>query len=52
MKKLLSILFLSFGLVASAAHAAPAAPVAGKDYTVLSAPQPVEAPAGKIEVIE
>jgi thiol:disulfide interchange protein DsbA len=52
MKKLLSILFLSIGLVASAAQAAPAAPVAGKDYTVLSAPQPVEAPAGKIEVIE
>ena len=52
MKKLLSILFLSFGLVASSAHAAPAAPVAGKDYTVLSTPQPVEAPAGKIEVIE
>ncbi|BCF87172.1 thiol:disulfide interchange protein DsbA/DsbL [Paraburkholderia largidicola] len=52
MKKLLSILFLSIGLVASAAQAAPAAPVAGKDYTVLSTPQPVEAPAGKIEVIE
>jgi thiol:disulfide interchange protein DsbA len=52
MKKLLSILFLSIGLVASAVQAAPAAPVAGKDYTVLSAPQPVEAPAGKIEVIE
>ena len=52
MKKLLSILFLSFGLVASAAHASPAAPVAGKDYTTLSTPQPVEAPAGKIEVIE
>ncbi|ALL63268.1 Periplasmic thiol:disulfide interchange protein DsbA [Paraburkholderia caribensis MBA4] len=52
MKKLLSILFLSIGLVASAAQAAPAAPVAGKDYTVLSTPQPVEAAAGKIEVIE
>ncbi|MBP0588783.1 thiol:disulfide interchange protein DsbA/DsbL [Paraburkholderia sp. LEh10] len=52
MKKLLSILFLSFGIVASAAQASPAAPVAGKDYTVLSTPQPVEAPAGKIEVIE
>ncbi|GJG99247.1 thiol:disulfide interchange protein DsbA/DsbL [Paraburkholderia terrae] len=52
MKKLLSILFLSIGLVVSAAQAAPAAPVAGKDYTVLSTPQPVEAPAGKIEVIE
>ncbi|MEM5341919.1 thiol:disulfide interchange protein DsbA/DsbL [Paraburkholderia azotifigens] len=52
MKKLLSILFLSLGIVAGAAQAAPAAPVAGKDYTVLSTPQPVEAPAGKIEVIE
>ena len=52
MKKLLSILFLSIGLVASAVQPAPAAPVAGKDYTVLSTPQPVEAPAGKIEVIE
>lgn len=52
MKKLLSILFLSIGLVASAVQAAPAAPVAGKDYTVLSTPQPVEAAAGKIEVIE
>ncbi|AXE97203.1 thiol:disulfide interchange protein DsbA/DsbL [Paraburkholderia hospita] len=52
MKKLLSILFLSIGLVASAVQAAPAAPVAGKDYTVLSTPQPVEVPAGKIEVIE
>jgi len=52
MKKLLSILFLSLGLVASAAHASPTAPVAGKDYTTLSTPQPVEAPAGKIEVIE
>ncbi|SIT39906.1 Thiol:disulfide interchange protein DsbA [Paraburkholderia piptadeniae] len=52
MKKLLSILFLSLGLVVSAAQAATAAPVAGKDYTVLSTPQPVEEPAGKIEVIE
>jgi thiol:disulfide interchange protein DsbA len=52
MKKLLSILFLSLGVVAGAAHASPTAPEAGKDYTVLSTPQPVEAPAGKIEVIE
>jgi thiol:disulfide interchange protein DsbA len=50
MKKLLSILFLSLGLVAGAAQAA--APVAGKDYTALSTPQPVEVPAGKIEVTE
>src|ERR1700754_5052768 len=52
MKKLLSILFLSLGVVAGAAHASPTAPVSGKAYTVLSTPQPVEAPAGKIEVIE
>jgi protein dithiol oxidoreductase (disulfide-forming) len=52
MKKLLSILFLSVGLIASVSQASAAAPVAGKDYTTLSTPQPVEAPAGKIEVIE
>ncbi|MFP3271085.1 MAG: thiol:disulfide interchange protein DsbA/DsbL, partial [Paraburkholderia sp.] len=39
MKKLLSILFLSLGLVSAAVEASPAAPVAGKDYTVLSSPQ-------------
>jgi len=52
MKKLLSILFLSVGLIASVSQASAAAPVAGKDYTTLATPQPVEAPAGKIEVIE
>ncbi|AJK47887.1 thiol:disulfide interchange protein DsbA/DsbL [Burkholderia plantarii] len=52
MKKLLSTLFLSIGLVAGAAHASPSAPVAGKEYEVMKAPQPVSAPAGKVEVIE
>src|SRR3984957_17836737 len=52
MKKLLSILFLSLGLVSAAVEASPAAPVAGKDYTVLSPAQPVDVPAGKIEVTE
>ncbi len=52
MKKLLSTLFLSLGLVAATAQASPAAPVANTDYTVLATPQPVEVPAGKIEVIE
>ncbi|MFM0595063.1 MULTISPECIES: thiol:disulfide interchange protein DsbA/DsbL [Paraburkholderia] len=52
MKKLLSILFLSLGLVAATAQAAPAAPVSGKDYTVLATPQPTDEPAGKIEVTE
>ncbi|MFC0398084.1 thiol:disulfide interchange protein DsbA/DsbL [Paraburkholderia rhizosphaerae] len=52
MKKLLSLLCLSLGLITAAASASPTAPVAGKDYTVLSSPQPVEVPAGKIEVIE
>jgi protein dithiol oxidoreductase (disulfide-forming) len=58
MKKLFSALALSLGIavvslsVASAAHASPGAPAAGKDYTVLQTPQPVGAPAGKVEVIE
>ena len=49
MKKLLSALALSLGLVAGTlsamnmAHASPAAPVAGTDYTVLQAAQPVDA---------
>jgi len=57
MKKLFSALALSLGLAAgtlgamNAAHASPAAPVAGTDYTVLQAGQPVDAK-GKIEVIE
>ncbi|KAB0637578.1 thiol:disulfide interchange protein [Burkholderia stagnalis] len=52
MKKLLSTLLLSLGLVAGFAQAAPGAPVAGKDYEVMKSPQPVSAPAGKVEVIE
>jgi protein dithiol oxidoreductase (disulfide-forming) len=52
MKKLLSSLLLSFGLIAGFASAASAAPVAGKDYEVMQAPQPTAAPAGKVEVIE
>jgi protein dithiol oxidoreductase (disulfide-forming) len=54
MKKLFSALALSLGMAVgamSAAHASPAAPVAGTDYTVLQAAQPV-APAGKIVVTE
>lgn len=55
MKKVLGALLVSFGLIAGAmqfAHATPAAPLAGTDYTVLSAAQPVDAPAGKIQIIE
>ncbi|HDR9202800.1 TPA: thiol:disulfide interchange protein DsbA/DsbL [Burkholderia vietnamiensis] len=52
MKKLLSTLLLSVGLVAGFAHATPAAPVSGKDFEVMKSPQPVSAPAGKVEVIE
>ncbi|CAB3690327.1 thiol:disulfide interchange protein DsbA/DsbL [Trinickia soli] len=55
MKKLIRTLLFSVSLAvvgAGAAHASPAAPVAGKDYTVLKAPQPADVPAGKIEVIE
>ena len=57
MKKFLSALALSLGLAVGAmsamtsAHASPAAPVAGTDYTVLQSPQPVD-PTGKIQVIE
>jgi len=55
MKKLFSALALSLGIAAAsfcAAGSASAAPAAGKDYTVLQAPQPVGVPAGKVEVIE
>jgi protein dithiol oxidoreductase (disulfide-forming) len=54
MKRLFGSLLLSLSMFVGAAHAATAAaaPVAGKDYTVLSTPQPVNVPAGKIEVIE
>lgn len=51
MKRLLGALFLSVGLIATAAHAADT-PVLNKDYSVLSKPQPVDVPAGKIEVTE
>jgi protein dithiol oxidoreductase (disulfide-forming) len=54
MKKLFSALVLSLGFAAASlsATSAMADPTAGKDYTVLQAPQPVGAPAGKVEVIE
>ncbi|MGN6084222.1 thiol:disulfide interchange protein DsbA/DsbL [Trinickia sp.] len=55
MKKLIRTLLFSVSLAvvgASAALASPAAPTAGKDYTVLKTPQPLDVPAGKIEVIE
>ncbi|KMZ12739.1 Periplasmic thiol:disulfide interchange protein DsbA [Candidatus Burkholderia humilis] len=55
MKKLFSALALSLGIAAasmSVASSVQAGPAAGKDYTVLQAPQPVGAPAGKVEVIE
>jgi thiol:disulfide interchange protein DsbA len=53
MKKLICTLLLSMGFAAAGvAQASPAAPVSGKDYTVLASPQPVNVAAGKIEVIE
>jgi protein dithiol oxidoreductase (disulfide-forming) len=53
MKKLIRTLFFSVGLaMLGVAQASPSAPVQGKDYTVLASPQPVDAPAGKVEVIE
>ena len=55
MKKLIRTLLFSVSLAvvgAGAAQASPEAPVSGKDYTVLKTPQPVDVPAGKIEVIE
>lgn len=55
MKKLIRTLLFSVSLAvvgAGVAQASPAAPVAGTDYTVLKAPQPLDVPAGKIEVIE
>jgi len=57
MKKQFSALAVSLGIAIGAigamntAHASPAAPVAGTDYSVLQAAQPVNA-AGKIEVTE
>jgi thiol:disulfide interchange protein DsbA len=53
MKKLIRTLLFSVGFaVLGVAQSASSAPVQGKDYTVLSTPQPVSAPAGKVEVIE
>ena len=55
MKKLIRTLLFSVSLAvvgAGVAQASPAAPTAGKDYTVLKTPQPLDVPAGKIEVIE
>ncbi|MEX3548303.1 MAG: thiol:disulfide interchange protein DsbA/DsbL [Burkholderia sp.] len=53
MKKLFSTLFLSLSLAAGiVAQFASAAPAPGKDYEVMKSPQPVSAPAGKVEVIE
>ncbi|WP_213297879.1 thiol:disulfide interchange protein DsbA/DsbL [Paraburkholderia sacchari] len=52
MKRLLGTLLVSLSMLAGAAHASPEAPVAGKDYTVLKAVQPLDVPAGKIQVIE
>ncbi|PMS36493.1 thiol:disulfide interchange protein DsbA [Trinickia symbiotica] len=53
MNKLIRTLFFSVGLAMfGVAQASPSAPVAGTDYTVLGSPQPVDVPAGKVEVIE
>jgi len=53
MKKWISTLVFSLSFAIGIAQAAPPTiPVAGKDYTVLKAPQPLDVPAGKIEVIE
>ncbi|WP_322051139.1 thiol:disulfide interchange protein DsbA/DsbL [Paraburkholderia bannensis] len=52
MKRILGTLVLSLSMLAGAAHASPTAPVAGKEYTVLKQAQPLDVPAGKIEVIE
>lgn len=42
----------SLGVLATSAQAQGQAPKAGSDYLVLDRPAPVEAPAGKIEVVE
>lgn len=42
----------AWGLSMPLAHAQAKAPVAGKDYIKLSRPAPVDAPAGKVEVLE
>ncbi len=55
MRKILGALLVSVSFAVGAPQsvlASPAAPLAGTDYTVLAAAQPVDVPAGKIEVIE
>ncbi len=53
MKKILGSLFAALGLaLALQAHASPTDPKAGVDYQVLQPAQPVNVPAGKIEVTE
>jgi thiol:disulfide interchange protein DsbA len=55
MKEVLGALLVSLTFIVGATHSAlasPAAPLAGTDYTVLTAAQPVDVPAGKIQVIE
>jgi thiol:disulfide interchange protein DsbA len=49
-----SIAAASLGLLplAATSHAQGAAPKAGTDFLVLGRPQPVDAPAGKVDVIE
>ncbi|MFN3569823.1 MAG: thiol:disulfide interchange protein DsbA/DsbL, partial [Polaromonas sp.] len=42
----------SLGALSTAAHAQAPAPRAGTDFVVLDKPAPVDAPAGKIEVVE
>lgn len=42
----------AWGLSVPAAHAQGKGPVEGKDYIKLGRPAPVEAPAGKVEVVE
>lgn len=51
MKKLLLMGMMWIGCAVQAAST-PSTPQAGKDYKVLETPQPVNVPAGKIEVLE
>jgi len=50
MKKLLGVLLFSFSMMMAFAQVAHAAPNPG--YVTLAAPQPVDVPRGKVEVIE
>ncbi|MEJ8814979.1 thiol:disulfide interchange protein DsbA/DsbL [Variovorax ureilyticus] len=47
-----SLAAASLGLLPLASHAQARAPKAGTDYIVLGTPMPVDAPAGKVEVVE